>query len=127
MAIAADRLGADCAPMVCTDGMSAAAQRCLLSQLAKAAASLCYHGDFDWPGLSIANLVIREQRARPWRFGANDYIAAVRTATGRSHPLEGTAVEASWDEALTKAMQHHRISIPEEALAASLLRDLDDR
>ncbi|MDX8524160.1 TIGR02679 family protein [Mesorhizobium sp. MSK_1335] len=126
LAIAADRWGADCAPLVCTDGMPAAAQRCLLSHLAQAGARLCYHGDFDWPGLRIGNHVMREHAAEPWRFGAIDYLAAVRT-TPSSAPLEGRAVEASWDGALTVAMQDHQAAIAEEALAASLLQDLDER
>ena len=73
VAIAADRLGLRCAPLVCADGMPAAAQRTLLPQLAEAGANLAYHGDFDWPGLRIANLVMRSFGARPWRFGAEDY------------------------------------------------------
>ena len=71
-------LGSRLCALVCTDGMPAAAQRCLLSQLAKARASLCYHGDFDWPGLRIGNHVMREYGARPWRFGAADYENAAR-------------------------------------------------
>ncbi|RWC51103.1 MAG: TIGR02679 family protein [Mesorhizobium sp.] len=127
LAIAADRWGADCAPLVCTDGMPAAAQRCLLAQLALGGARLRYHGDFDWPGLRIGNQVMREHRAEPWRFGTVDYIAAVRTAPSLAHPLEGKVAEASWDGALTLAMREHRVAIAEEALAASLLQDLDDR
>ncbi len=127
LAIAADHWGRDCAPLVCTDGMPAAAQRCLLSQLAQARARLCYHGDFDWPGLRIGNHVMREHCAQPWRFGAPDYVAAVRTAPSLGQSLKGEAVEASWDETLTTAMQEHRVSIAEEALTASLLQDLDDR
>ncbi|OWK21018.1 hypothetical protein AJ88_22135 [Mesorhizobium amorphae CCBAU 01583] len=96
LAIAADRWGAGCAPLVCTDGMPAAAQRCLLAQLAQAGARLYYHGDFDWPGLHIGNHLMREHGAEPWRFGAGDYIAAVRTAPSVAHPLGGKAVEASW-------------------------------
>jgi len=46
LAIAADRLGRDCAPLVCIEGMPAAAQQSLLSQLAQAGARLCYHGDW---------------------------------------------------------------------------------
>jgi uncharacterized protein (TIGR02679 family) len=124
LAIAADRWGSLCAPLACTDGMPAAAQRCLLTQLSKAGARLHYHGDFDWPGLRIANHVIREYGARPWRFGVADYRQAVRTAADPGHRLEGTAVEAMWDEALAPAMRELRRSIAEEALAASLLRDL---
>jgi uncharacterized protein (TIGR02679 family) len=127
VAIAADCLGPECAPLICTDGMPGAAQRCLLSQLALAGAQLRYHGDFDWPGLRIANHVMREHRAQPWRFGAIDYLAAIQIATSRGQPLEGKAVEASWDETLTAAMQQHQMCIAEESLAASLLQDLHDR
>jgi uncharacterized protein (TIGR02679 family) len=127
LAIAADRLGCDCAPLVCVEGMPAAAQQSLLSQLAQAGARLCYHGDFDWPGLRIANYVMRGFGAVPWRFGATDYEAALRTAPSLGHSLKGKPVEASWDAALAAAMEHYRISIAEEALAASLLQDLDSR
>lgn len=127
LAIAADRLSAGCAPLVCTDGMPAAAQRCLLSQLAQAGARLCYHGDFDWPGLRIGNHVMRGHGAQPWRFGAADYLAAVRTAPSPTHSLAGNPVEASWDGALTLAMRERRVAIAEEAVAASLLQDLYDR
>jgi uncharacterized protein (TIGR02679 family) len=124
VAIAADHLGSDCAPLVCTDGMPAAAQRCLLSQLAKARAQLCYHGDFDWPGVRIGNHVMREHGAQPWRFGAADYEAALERASDPGQVLTGKAVSATWDEGLMTAMQQHRLPIAEEALAASLLKDL---
>jgi uncharacterized protein (TIGR02679 family) len=127
LAIAADRWGSHCAPLVCTDGMPAAAQRCLLAQLAKAGARLCYHGDFDWPGLRIGNHVIREHRAQPWRFGAADYTVAVRTVSSPGQMLTGKAINAVWDQELTLAMQQHRVSIAEEALAGLLLQDLDSR
>lgn len=127
VAIAADRLGSDCAPLVCTDGMPAAAQRTLLSQLALAEARLCYHGDFDWPGLRIGNHIMREHRAEPWRFNASDYLSAVRTATGLAQHLDGNSVEASWDDGLAGAMREQGIAVAEEALAAVLLPDLDGR
>jgi uncharacterized protein (TIGR02679 family) len=126
LSIAADRWGANCAPMVCTDGMPAAAQRCLLSQLTSAGARLQYHGDFDWPGLRIGNHIMREHGAQPWRFRAEDYEVALRAASAIAAPLAGKVVDAVWDPALTKAMQHHRVSIAEEGLAASLLVDLGD-
>lgn len=127
VAIAADRWGRDCAPLVCTDGMPAASQRTLLSQLAQAGARLCYHGDFDWPGLRIGNHVMRTYGATPWRFSAGDYTAATRMARSRAQRLEGSTVEASWDEALAPAMREVGIAIAEEAMAAGLLPDLDDR
>jgi uncharacterized protein (TIGR02679 family) len=124
VAIAADHWGAGCAPLVCTDGMPAAAQRCLLSQLAKARAQLCYHGDFDWPGVRIGNHVMREHGAQSWRFNASDYEVAAEGVSDMGQPLTGKAVRAMWDDALMAAMQRHCLSIAEEALAASLLKDL---
>jgi uncharacterized protein (TIGR02679 family) len=124
VAIAADYWSADCAPLVCTDGMPAAAQRCLLSQLAKARAQLCYHGDFDWPGVRIGNHVMREHGAQSWRFDTGDYEAAAEGASDMGQTLTGKAVRAIWDDRLMAAMQRHRLSIAEEALAASLLKDL---
>jgi uncharacterized protein (TIGR02679 family) len=123
VAIAADRLGPRCAPLICTDGMPAAAQRTLLMQLAKAGARLLYHGDFDWPGLRIANLVIRSFRAEPWRFGAGDYAEHADRATGQS--LTGAPAAASWDASLAPAMQGRGLAIPEEAVSATLLEDLE--
>ena len=104
--------------------MPAAAQRCLLSQLAKARAQLCYHGDFDWPGVRIGNHVMREHGAQSWRFGAADYKAAVEGASGLGQALTEKAARVLWDEGLMTAMQQHRLSIAEEALTASLLKDL---
>jgi len=124
VAIAADRLGAASAPLVCTDGMPAAAQRTLLTQLERAGARLMYHGDFDWAGLQIANHMMRTWHANLWRFGAKDYEVAVTNAPHARHDLSGACVAALWDEALMLAMQSHGIAIAEEAVAASLLEDL---
>jgi uncharacterized protein (TIGR02679 family) len=124
LAIAADELGQHCAPMVCTDGMPAAAQRTLLTQLLRAGAHLRYHGDFDWPGLRIGNHVMRECGARPWRFGAVEYLAAVQSAPRPGCPLGGPAANASWDDALTSTMQTYQLAVAEEGVASSLLEDL---
>lgn len=125
LAIVADRLGRRCPPMVCTDGMPAAAQRRLLSNLAQSGACLLYHGDFDWPGLRIGNYIMREYGALPWRFGAADYLAAVRTSPRSGHHLEGVEALASWDAELAPAMKEYQLAIAEEGVVASLLQDLD--
>ncbi|AOW13980.1 TIGR02679 family protein [Hydrogenophaga crassostreae] len=124
VSIAADRLGAACAPLVCTDGMPAAAQRVLLKQLAGAGAKLLYHGDFDWAGIHIANNVMRLCDARSWRFGAEDYVQAVETTPPKGRDLEETRVAASWDHVLIEAMQSHGMAIAEEAVASLLVNDL---
>jgi uncharacterized protein (TIGR02679 family) len=117
---AADRLGAGCAPLVCTDGMPAAAQRVLLMQLAAAGAALYYHGDFDWPGIGMGNVVMRRFGARPWRFTATDYVAA------EGPPLSGRPVDALWDASLMPCMQAGRRALHEESVIEDLLQDLAD-
>jgi uncharacterized protein (TIGR02679 family) len=124
ISIAADRCGSHCAPMVCTDGMPAAAQRVILQQLVAAGGRLRYHGDFDWAGVRIGNYVMRECGARPWRFDAAAYLAAVAQAPRPGLTLAGLEAKASWDEGLTIAMREHQLSIAEESLADVLLEDL---
>jgi uncharacterized protein (TIGR02679 family) len=124
VAIATDRLGANSAPLVCTDGMPAAAQRTLLTQLKHAGARLMYHGDFDWPGLQIGNHMMRTWQAEPWRFSARDYEAAVTSAPLARHNLSDACLTALWDPDLKPTMQRCGIAIAEEAVATSLLEDL---
>jgi uncharacterized protein (TIGR02679 family) len=124
VSIAADRLGSACAPLVCTDGMPAAAQRVLLTQLANAGAKLFYHGDFDWPGIQIANNVMRLCAAQAWRFRADDYRQALGSCPQKERDLSDIAVTASWDECLGATMQSHGLAIAEEAVAAILIDDL---
>lgn len=125
VAIAADGLGSDCAPLVCTEGMPAAAQRVLLDRICAAGALLHYHGDFDWPGIGIGNLVVRRWNAVPWRFGAADYKTAIeRCVAVRPHHLDGAAVEARWDPQLGPAMRAQGLAIAEEAVVQLLLEDL---
>jgi uncharacterized protein (TIGR02679 family) len=124
VSIAADRLGANCAPMVCTEGMPAAAQRVLLTQLAQAGARLRYHGDFDWAGLQIANHVIALCAAQPWRFGCADYAQAVNSAPHTKRDLGDSMVSAVWDEQLATTMHLFGLAIAEEAVVARLLPDL---
>lgn len=124
LAIAADHLGVRCAPMVCTDGMPAAAQRSLLTQLAKAGALLRYHGDFDWSGIRIGNQMMREYNAHPWRFGATDYLTALNIAPRPGRLLEGIEAVPSWDATLALAMRAEQQAIDEEMVAELLIQDL---
>jgi uncharacterized protein (TIGR02679 family) len=122
VAIAADRLGPACAPLVCTDGMPSAAQQTLLAQLADAGAQLRYHGDFDWPGLVIGNFVMREFRAEPWRFGTADYLVA--TAEHAIALRGDKSVVARWDDQLAGAMAARGVAVHEEGVAETLMNDL---
>jgi uncharacterized protein (TIGR02679 family) len=122
VAIAADRLGSACAPLVCTDGMPSAAQQTLLAQLAAGGARLRYHGDFDWAGLAIGNFVMREFGAEPWRFGTADYLSA--TADQELALRSGDRVMSRWDDRLTAAMSERGVVVHEEGVVEALLMDL---
>ncbi|MFT3721804.1 TIGR02679 family protein [Pseudorhodoferax sp.] len=124
LAIAAERLGTHGAPLVCTDGMPAAAQRSLLEQLGRAGAHLRCHADFDWAGVRIVNHLLTYAGATPWRMDSARYEAAAHQATASGLALAGPDAEARWDAALAPAMRRHGRAIAEEALADTLLEDL---
>jgi uncharacterized protein (TIGR02679 family) len=126
VAIMADRLGTACPPIVCVDGHLGAAQRTILKQLRAAGAELLYHGDYDWPGISIANNVIAKYGAVPWHFSAADYFAAAEGAPTLAASLIGRPVLASWDADLTTAMTKIGIKIEEEAIATQIIDLLGD-
>jgi len=119
VAAAADRLAAASAPLVCVEGEPNTAARVLLRQLAAADVRLAYHGDFDWKGIQIANLVMRRHGAVPWRFSTDDYLA-----TSGGTTLQGSPVAASWDPHLQTAMSESGRAIHEEQVLEDLLADL---
>jgi uncharacterized protein (TIGR02679 family) len=104
---------------MCVDGMPAAAQRTLLAQLRQAGARLRYHGDFDWPGITIARGLYGREGAEPWRMGTADYLDAPE-----GPPLEGNVVDTHWDDALAPAMVCRGRAVHEEAVLSDLLEDL---
>ena len=119
VAAAANRLGAAGAPLVCIEGQPKTAARVLLGRLVAAGIRLAYHGDFDWAGIHIGNLVMRRHGAVPWRFSTADY----RAARG-GRPLEGQSVAAAWDAQLAAAMVDTGRAVHEEEVLDVLLRDL---
>jgi uncharacterized protein (TIGR02679 family) len=120
---AANRLGPTAAPLVCASGHPAGAATLLLRRLAESGAALRYHGDFDWPGVTIARGVISRFGATPWRFDAVAYRSAVTGGRG-GEPLRGAPVDASWDAGLTEAMIGLGVRVEEEAVIDDLLSDL---
>jgi uncharacterized protein (TIGR02679 family) len=121
VAAAANRLGAGTAALVCANAHPGAAATLLLRQLAGAGARLRYHGDFDWPGITIANGIIARFAAAPWRLDAGYY----RSAAARGGPrLRGSPVTASWEPPLTEAMLALGVKVEEERVLDDLLVDL---
>lgn len=121
VAVLADRLGTACPPVVCVDGHLGAAQRTILRQLKASGAELRYHGDYDWPGLSIANNVIAKYGAVPWHFSTPDYIAASEAAPQPGVALDGRPVIASWDADLAAVMTKTGVKIEEEAIVERII------
>ena len=120
---AADRLGHRCPPLICLDGQPTTAALLLLDAAVAAGASLRYHGDFDWPGLAIANhLRQRFPQLQPWRYRNTDLAAAAQLP---GPPLQGEAVAASWDPALAEVLTDRGCALHEEAVLQELLDDLD--
>ncbi len=116
-------LGSSCAPLICTEGRPSTAFHRLASRVAASGAQLRYHGDFDWPGVSIAASVMSRHGAVPWRMSASDYLAGVRT-DGEHVTLSGAARPTPWDEQLAKAMAEMNRAVYEEAVTGALLADL---
>lgn len=121
---AAEQLGAKCPPLVCLDGMPTTAALDLLGRAPPSGASIRFHGDFDWAGVRIGNVLCERIRsAEPWRFSASDYVAAAVRATEPLPPPEAR-LEASWDPTLIPALRKIGVAVYEEHVLELLMRDL---
>lgn len=123
VAAAADRWGPSSAPLVCLGGYPNHAARTLLARLLRHGAEILYHGDFDWPGLHIANALRETVPFRPWRFSAADYRKAL-APDGDRPELRGRPVAARWDDELGRAMTEAGVAVEEETVLADLIEDL---
>lgn len=115
-------------PVVCTSGNPTTTVMALLDALTGSGARIAYRGDFDWPGIAMANRIINRYEAEPWRMSAADYEEHVSEARSRGTPLQslsGKPVRADWDPELTPAMQAHGVGIQEESALELLVSDLE--
>jgi uncharacterized protein (TIGR02679 family) len=116
--------------LVCSMGQPVVVVTALFERLAAAGAELRYHGDFDWPGIAIANVLVGTHNGRPWRFGAGDYVQALArlAPTVAELPLLGsTPTQACWDAELTGEMARAGRAVHEELVLDDLLADLTKR
>ena len=120
LAAVAGRRGGEVA-VICVSGSPNLVVMSVLAQLAGAGAVLRYHGDFDWPGVAIANRLAATVGCVPWLMSAADYLAAARP---EGLPLQGTPVVPSWDAALGAAMRQAGTAVHEEAVLDTLLARL---
>ncbi|WP_327382505.1 MULTISPECIES: TIGR02679 family protein [unclassified Streptomyces] len=114
-------------PLVCTSGSAATVVLALLDALAATGCRFAYHGDFDWPGIALANRVVHRYGAQPWRMGAEDYeqlAARTRARNVPQHPLAGPPTTADWDPGLAPAMTALGMALHEEVTLDLLVADL---
>jgi uncharacterized protein (TIGR02679 family) len=120
--VAASDLGADCPPLVCTEGMPSAACHKLLGSAVAQGARLHWRADFDWTGLRIVSAAITSHSAKPWRMTAADYRNAL--TAGESTPLTGSPAASPWDPELAALLAEHGRAVMEERLITVLMADL---
>ena len=118
LSMAASQFGQKSPPLVCVNGEPGTAARALLRQLKSCGAQLHYHGDFDWPGISIARRIIEELGASPWFFDADAYRAASRY---QGRELTDKPSATPWCPQLAIDMQQQGVAYDEEILAIDLL------
>lgn len=123
IAAAAERLGKNSAPLICTEGRPRTSLHELLRQLTAAGIQLDYHGDFDWPGIQMTNAMIAKHGVSPWQMSAADYLQAATL----DFPLSGIPIVANWEPQLRPAMQATGRAVHEEQVVDRLLHDLHAR
>lgn len=106
--------------VVCTSGWPNLVTQDVLRQCARAGSALLYHGDFDWPGIAIANQVVALCAATPWLMSSEDYLTAPGVV-----PLRGPEVSPSWDDDLGAAMRSRGVAVHEEAVLDGLILALE--
>jgi uncharacterized protein (TIGR02679 family) len=108
-------------PEVCTSGEPNTVVLQVLRRLTEGGAVLRYHGDFDWPGIAIANRLVGRFRVCPWLMSTEDYEDGLQAGIPL---LAGSPVEPAWDNDLDAAMRSQNRAVHEEAVLDQLLEVL---
>lgn len=122
LAAAAHRLGARCAPILCTEGQPRVPFHALAARVVSAGGTLRVRADFDWTGVGIVAALLERYAgaAHPWRMKAEDYLTLpagppVRVDRRRDTP---------WDTSLAEALMERGVAAHEEGLLPELIEDL---
>jgi uncharacterized protein (TIGR02679 family) len=114
-------------PLVCISGHPTTVATELLHRLTADGATLRYHGDFDWAGVTIAQSIRANHSAGLWRMSAVDYREALNLAAAQRSDLPnlvGTPVDTPWDPDLSELMSTAARAVEEEMVLPTLLDDL---
>jgi len=121
---AADKLGAGCPALVCTEGEPSVACVRLLHAAASSGSAVHWHSDFSWAGLRGTATAVRRLKARPWLMAASDYEAAL---AGGADPLSGRPEPSPWDPRLADLMRVTGRAVSEHRTLPVLLAELAAR
>jgi uncharacterized protein (TIGR02679 family) len=121
---AAEALGPASPPLICAEGRPSTAFHRLAGAITAGGGRLRYHGDFDWPGVDIAAMMISRHGAVPWRLSAGDYVEAAGRRRDDEMAMKGGARPTPWDPGLGQEMARLRRPVFEETVADLLLSDL---
>ena len=116
------------ATVICLEGRPSLAAVLLIEALIECGARVRYHGDFGSGGISIANRMIGDMGATPWRFAVADHQEALRQAAGTTtvlRQLRGVVPDACWDPELAPSIRRAGVEVEEEFVIDLLLRDID--
>lgn len=117
---AADRFGAECPPMVCTDGNPANVALDLITGLADAGCGIKVRADFDPVGLNIVDQVCSVAPASAgWQYDATTY------ATHLALDFDSEKPGGNERDSLRTVFGQHRVFVHEEAILEQLMTDLD--
>lgn len=127
---ASDVLGPTCSPLISTQGQPSTAFHRLATKIISNGGQLRYHGDFDWPGITMTNTMTSRHNAQPWRMTTTEYTNAVNHTHNDDEPtigsLKGNPEPTPWDPPLSAAMVRHNRVIYEEAVVDVLMGDLSN-
>lgn len=118
---AAFTLGADCPPLICTEGVPSHACHRLLKD---AQGVLFWRNDFDWAGLRLTASAIARYGASPWRMSRDDYLEHL---TGNETEPRGAPAVSPWDPPLANEIEARNRAVMEEQMLEALLADLASR
>ncbi len=109
--------------VVCSSGQPNGVVMTVLGRLRETGHRLRYHGDFDWPGIAIANRLVAVVGVAPWLMEAEDYEGGLHRS---APPLSGTVTEPSWSAELGAAMRSRGTVVHEETVLDDVLAALPD-
>jgi uncharacterized protein (TIGR02679 family) len=115
---AAEAVGADVLPLVCTSGWPNTAVNALLDALSASSCELRYQGDFDAEGAQIAEFMWRRHNATTWRFDVGTYSAVL------AHRAKGPVVSSEGGRSVTEAIRAAGVTVYEEDIVDMLLDDV---